>query len=77
MSNKKGLSIRFKMFFEISAIILAAVVLILFINTRYLDDIYLYNKKQDMQSSAEYINSLDILSGIYCGSVNNLETEKN
>lgn len=77
MSNKKGLSIRFKMFFEISAIILAAVVLILFINTRYLDDIYLYNKKQDMQSSAEYINSLDILSGIYFGSVKNLETEKN
>ncbi|MGN0569535.1 MAG: ATP-binding protein [Candidatus Fimenecus sp.] len=77
MSKKKGLSIRFKMFFEISAILLAAVTLILFINTRYLNDIYLFNKKKDMMSSAEYINTLDIKSGIYFGSVTSLETEKN
>ncbi|MGN1161113.1 MAG: hypothetical protein ACI4SX_02590, partial [Candidatus Fimenecus sp.] len=77
MSKKKGLSIRFKMFFEISAILLAAVILILFINTRYLNDIYLFNKKKDMMSSAEYINTLDIKSGIYFGSVTSLEAEKN
>lgn len=77
MSNKKGLSIRFKMFFEISAILLAAVILILFINTRYLNDIYFFNKKKDMANSAEYINTLDIKSGIYFGSVTSLESENN
>lgn len=77
MSKKKGLSIRFKMFFEISAILLAAVILILFINTRYLNDIYFFNKKKDMTNSAEYINTLDIKSGIYFGSVTSLESENN
>lgn len=77
MAKKKGFSIRTKMFLEIFAIILAAVIIILVLNTRYLDDIYLYNKKQEMISSAQYIDSLDLLSGIYYGSVTNLEREKN
>ena len=79
MNNKqlKGMSIRFKMFFELSAIILAAVIIILLINTTYMGDIYLYNEKQELIQTAEYIDSLDIRSGIYFGTVNTLESENN
>lgn len=79
MNNKqrKGISIRFKMFFELSAIILAAVIIILVINTSYMGDIYLYNEKQELIQTAEHIDTLDIRSGIYFGTVNTLESENN
>ncbi len=73
----KGLSIRFKMFFQLSAIILAAVLLILFISYRYIGDIYLYNELQSLSRDAEYIESLDVRSGIYYGTINRLESENN
>lgn len=75
--KRKGLSIRFKMFFELSAILMAAVVLILVVNTTYMGDIYLYNEKQKLVDTAKHIDTLDIRSGIYFGTVNNLESEKN
>lgn len=75
--QRKGMSIRFKMFFELSAIILAAVIIILIISTSYMGDIYLYNEKQELVNTAEHIDSLDILSGIYFGTVSTLEIENN
>lgn len=76
-NHKKFLSIRVKMFIQLSAIFLAAVTVILIINTLYLNDIYLYNKKQDMKEIADRINYLDIQSGIYFGTVKDLESQNN
>ena len=77
MHKKKNVSIRTKMFFQISSILISAVLLILLLNTTYLGDIYLYNQKQDMKKSAVYIDNLDIKSGLYYGTVTSMESEKN
>lgn len=75
--NKRRLSIRLKMFLQITAILLTAVTVILIINTTYLGDFYYYNEKRKMTSTAEYLNTLDLKSGVYLGTVSQLETEKN
>lgn len=77
MNKKNGLSIRTKMFLQISAIMLVAVLVILFLGSSYLGDIYLYNKKQEMTKLVEYVDGLDIKSGIYFGTVKSLEIDKN
>lgn len=76
-AKRKGLSIRTKMFLEISAIFLIAVLLILFINTNYVDDIYLYNEQQKLKSVAASLDKIDISSGSYFGTLNYLESENN
>lgn len=75
--KKKGISIRVKMFFQISAIFLAAILLILYINTRYVGDIYLYNERNELETIAEEIDGIDIKSGVYFGTLSTLESEKN
>lgn len=75
--NKRRLSIRLKMFLQITAILLTAVTVILVINTTYLGDLYLYNEKRKIASTAEYLNSLDLKSGVYLGTVGIIETENN
>lgn len=75
--NKRRLSIRLKMFLQITAILLTAVTVILVINTTYLGDLYLYNEKRKIASTAEYLNTLDLKSGVYLGTVGIIETENN
>lgn len=75
--NKRRLSIRLKMFLQITAILLTAVTVILIINTTYLGDFYFYNEKKKMTSTAEYLDTLDLKSGVYLGTVGKLETENN
>ena len=75
--KKRRLSIRLKMFLQITAILLAAVAVILIINTTYLGDLYFYNEKSKIASTAEYLNTLDLKSGVYLGTVSQLETENN
>lgn len=78
MSKKKRrLSIRLKMFLQITAILLTAVTVILIINTTYLGDLYYFNEKRKMTEISEYLNSLDLRSGVYLGTVSQLETENN
>lgn len=76
-AKRRGLSIRTKMFLEISAIFLIAVLLILFINTNYVDDIYLYNEQQKLKNVASALDKIDISSGSYFGTLNYLESENN
>lgn len=75
--SKRRLSIRLKMFLQITAILLAVVTVILIINTTCLGDLYFYNEKRKMASIAEYLNTLDLKSGVYLGTVSQLETENN
>lgn len=75
--KKRRLSIRLKMYLQITAILLAAVAVILIINTTYLGDLYFYNEKSKIASTAEYLNTLDLKSGVYLGTVSQLETENN
>lgn len=77
MNKHKHLSIRLKMFLQITAILLTAVTVILIINTTCLGDFYFYNEKSKMASTAEYLDSLDLKSGVYLGTVGKLETENN
>lgn len=77
MNKHKRLSIRLKMFLQITAILLTAVTVILIINTTCLGDFYFYNEKSKMASTAEYLDSLDLKSGVYLGTVGKLETENN
>ncbi len=75
--NKKHFSIRLKMFLQIAAILLVAVTVILVVNTTYLGQVYLINEKNKMKSTADYLNTLDLQSGIYLGTVGKLEKENN
>ena len=75
--NKKRLSIRLKMFLQIAAILLAAVMVILVINTTYLGELYLINEKNKIKSVTDYLSTLDLQSGIYLGTVSKIEKEKN
>lgn len=75
--NKRVLSIRLKMFLQIASILLAAVTVILVINTTYLGDLYFINEKRKIKSTAEYLNTLDLKSGVYLGTVGKIETENN
>lgn len=75
--NKRRLSIRLKMFLQITAILLTAVTVILIINTTFLGKLYFFNEKNKMASTAEYLDSLDLKSGVYLGTVGKLETENN
>lgn len=75
--NKKRLSIRLKMFLQIAAILLAAVTVILVINTTYLGELYLINEKNKIKSVTDYLSTLDLQSGIYLGTVSKIEKEKN
>lgn len=75
--NKRILSIRLKMFLQIASILLAAVTVILVINTTYLGDLYFINEKRKIKSTAEYLNTLDLKSGVYLGTVGKIETENN
>lgn len=77
MNKHKRLSIRLKMFLQITAILLTAVTVILIINTTCLGDFYFYNEKSKMATTAEYLDSLDLKSGVYLGTVGKLETENN
>lgn len=75
--NKRRLSIRIKMFLQITAILLTAVTVILIISTKYIGDFYLFNEKRKIASTAEYLDSLDLKSGVYLGTVGKIETENN
>lgn len=75
--NKRRLSIKLKMFLQITAILLTAVTVILIFNTTYLGDLYLYNEKRKIASVAEYLDTLDLKSGVYLGTVGKTETENN
>lgn len=75
--NKRRLSIRLKMFLQITAILLTAVTVILIINTTYIGDLYFFNEKRKIASTAEYLDSLDLKSGVYLGTVGKIETENN
>lgn len=75
--NKRRLSIRLKMFLQITAILLTAITVILVINTTYLGDLYFFNEKRKIASTAEYLNTLDLKSGVYLGTVGKFETENN
>lgn len=65
------------MFLQITAILLTAVTVILVINTTYLGDLYFFNEKRKIASTAEYLNTLDLKSGVYLGTVGKFETENN
>lgn len=75
--NKRRLSIRLKMFLQITAILLTAVAVILIINTTSLGKFYYFNEKNKIKSTAEYLNSLDLKSGVYLGTVKEIEIENN
>lgn len=75
--NKRRLSIRLKMFLQIAAILLTAVTVILIINVTKLGDLYLFNEKHEIASTAEYLDTLDLKSGVYLGTVGKIETENN
>ena len=65
------------MFLQIAAILLAAVMVILVINTTYLGELYLINEKNKIKSVTDYLSTLDLQSGIYLGTVSKIEKEKN
>ncbi|MCR4594509.1 MAG: HAMP domain-containing histidine kinase [Clostridiales bacterium] len=75
--SKRRISIRFKMFVQITSILLLAVILILIVNTIFLDDIYLLNEERKLKEAATYLDSLDLSSGVYIGSVSRYEEENN
>ncbi len=65
------------MFLQIMSILLLAVILILIINTIFLDDLYMLNEERKLKEAATYLNSLDLTSGVYIGSVSSYEEKNN
>lgn len=75
--NKRRISIKLKMFLQMAAILLAAVTVILVINATQLGDLYFINEKRKIRSIAEELNSFDLKSGVFMGTVSKYETENN
>ena len=73
--KKKSVSIRFKLFAQVGAILLLAILAFLAINYWYLGDIYISNEMKNMSDLARKIEALDINSEGYANAVGAYENE--
>ena len=63
--SKRFISIRLRLFLQVGAIVLIAVMLILALNKWYLSSIYILNQKRTMQYLAEEIDTYDVSAADY------------
>ena len=71
--SKRFISIRLRLFLQVGAIVLIAVMLILALNKWYLSSIYILNQKRTMQYLAEEIDTYDVSAADYSSKIALLE----
>jgi len=73
--SKRFISIRLRLFLQVGAIVLIAVMLILALNKWYLSSIYILNQKRTMQYLAEEIDTYDVSAADYSSKIALLEKD--
>lgn len=74
-SKKPFMSIRFRLFLQVGAIILIAIIALLALNRWYLPNIYILNKQREMKKISEQINELDYQSDEFFSKISLFEKE--
>lgn len=73
--KKQFVSIRFRLFLQVGAIILIAVMVLVALNRWYLPNIYILNQQRQMESIADEIDKLDYQSSEFFSRISSFEKE--